>query len=200
MKLRLSVLLLLTCSCATTSGSDPEAPPPPQRADSLAPAAVPEPALVQADDDASAPLPYTPEAIRDYCVPGTVLKFILRQGPMDPTFMAFHFTGGDAEWAELEEVHRDANGEEVNRSTQRTSWKDLQSHASFPREQTELSEESCETRSGTWNCWRYDVKKEGSTERYWFAKDKPGPPVKLEVLAGGAVVFTMELIELQHPS
>ena len=118
--------------------------------------------------------------------------------PLDPEDYRVEFT--EAEWAELEEVHRDASGEEVNRSTQRTSWKDLQSHASFPREQTELSEESCETRSGTWNCWRYDVKKEGSTERYWFAKDKPGPPVKLEVLAGGAVVFTMELIELQHPS
>lgn len=78
-------------------------------------------------------------------------------------------------------------------------WTDLQSHASFPAEQTEIRTAAITTPAGTFECWVYEVsdkkKNPSGIQRYWFAKKLPGPPVVFEEEQGEKVVYKMTMLK-----
>jgi hypothetical protein len=75
------------------------------------------------------------------------------------------------------------------------TWTELESHARFPGGRTRVDEETVETRAGRFEALRYTVEGEGGVTRYWFAKDLPGPPVRMLQEGPRGAAFTMELLE-----
>jgi hypothetical protein len=155
------------------------------------------PGLVPSGDPGLAPFPYTPEAIRAHNAPGTAVTFEVHAGE-SVSRLTFRWTGGDERVAEYDQTVTDADGRVLQESSERTAWVELQRHAAFPAAGTTITEERVEGPTGPWECWHYTVQRDGNVEHYWFAKEKPGPPVRVRVEHAGTVVQTMELAALER--
>lgn len=163
----------------------------------LGAAACSSPRLVPSGDPDVAPLPYTPEAIRETCAPGTAITLEVRAG-QGANLLTFRWTGGDEVFGEYDQILADADGNVIAESAERTAWVELQQHAAYPLAATTIDEESIEGPTGRWDCWHYTVQRGGNVEQYWFAKKKPGPPVRVRVESGGQLVQSMELVALER--
>ena len=87
-------------------------------------------------------------------------------------------------------------------TAERTSaWAELRDHARFEVDRAERSQGQLLHPLGTLEVWLYVVQGEqqGLLERYWFAKELPGPPVRFTVEAGGTEVFRMEQVLREVP-
>ena len=78
---------------------------------------------------------------------------------------------------------------------ERSTWLELQEHASFPRASTVHTEEDLEIPAGGFACLRYTRTDPDAIWRFWFALDLPGQPVRYEREASGQIVFSATLIE-----
>lgn len=82
-------------------------------------------------------------------------------------------------------------------------WVELRNHASFPVADTVLRETQLALPSGTFDCWRYTVtsKEEGQrvVSRYYFAKSRPGAPVRYDLVRDGVREFRMTLVSSGGP-
>ncbi len=142
------------------------------------------------------PTPFTAAEIRDASGAGRTLRFRIERSGSDPVTRVTRFVGGDAEIAEQEswlESPRGAALGEPERS--RSTWLELQEHASFPAGRTIRVEEELTIPAGTFACFRYDRTDDDATWRFWFARDLPGHPVRFEQTVDGQVVFSSTLLE-----
>jgi polyisoprenoid-binding protein YceI len=155
-----------------------------------------------------APSPFSADEIRQGCPAGRITVFRVEQlagpeGELETPRISqeeFRFLGGDEEKARIEIVSRNAEGEETGKKPLETTWKQLQGHAAWPEDRTRVSSETIETPAGTFVCWRYDVTiGSGRLARFWFAKDRPGPPVRMVRFEHDEVVFRMEMIRDDRP-
>jgi hypothetical protein len=78
--------------------------------------------------------------------------------------------------------------------THRSSWAELQAHASFPAERTAISEESRDTPLGRLDCLRYTVTDRSTVETFWFATAKPGMPIRFVSAVDGQVTSAVTMI------
>lgn len=127
-----------------------------------------------------APTPFTAEQIRAHCPDGLRVTLAV-ETPDETTFHTDTFRDGDADGVTLESCPSDADGHptgEVRRV--RVTWLDLQGHASFPAERTQIGEETITGPLGTLPCLRYDVRLAEGPVTFWFATDHPGMPVRFE--------------------
>jgi hypothetical protein len=106
------------------------------------------------------------------------------------------FLAADEEGADQESWQATGEGELIGEpSVSRSSWLEFQSHASFPAEAVTIEEGQVTTPLGTEECLIYRVPGDPETAVFWFAKARPGMPVKVETLVAGAVVYSMVMIE-----
>jgi hypothetical protein len=77
----------------------------------------------------------------------------------------------------------------------RSSWLELQEHASFPAASTRRTEEELRIPAGTFPCLRYDRTEDDGTWRFWFAPQLPGQPVRFEHELDGVIVFSSTLLD-----
>lgn len=84
---------------------------------------------------------------------------------------------------------------ESNGTTHRVTWKDLQSHASFPADVTSIDEEVVEIPLGRMECLRYRVAGDDTVSTFWFAKDRPGMPVLFVTEQTGTIISTTFVID-----
>ena len=68
------------------------------------------------------------------------------------------------------------------------TWHQLQAHASFPADQTEITRERIKIPVGELECSVYNVERGDETHRFWFAESKPGMPVMMTIETDGQVV------------
>ncbi len=142
------------------------------------------------------PTPFTAAEIRDACRPGRTLRFRVERAGADPAVRVVRYVSADAEWSEQEAWVEDPDGQALGEPERRRStWLELQEHASFPRASTVRGEEAIHLPAGTFDCLRYARRDEDGTWRFWFARDLPGQPVRLEQEIHGAIVFSMTLLE-----
>jgi hypothetical protein len=78
---------------------------------------------------------------------------------------------------------------------ERVGWDRLQAHASYPRGAVAITAESVTIHAGEFACLLSVVTEDESVSRYWFARDLPGMPVKVETRVDDVVVFTMTMLE-----
>jgi hypothetical protein len=146
-----------------------------------------------------APLPYTPEQIRDGCPKGRTIVYRIDKKGAPTARHVMHFDRVDADGAETTSRDESEDGAPIGApKSGRATWAELQHHADVPRATTTVRDEDVTVPAGTFHCRHYETrasKPEGeSIKHMWFANDRPGPPVLMTVDVGGARVMTMTML------
>jgi len=154
-----------------------------------------DPHQLPADD---LPTPFTAAEIRDGCPPGRTLRFRIEQAGQDPVVRVSRYVAPDTDGAVQESWTEDLEGRRVSDpERERSTWLELQEHASFLRATTVRTEEDLEIPAGRFACLRYTRTDPDAIWRFWFALELPGQPVRYERAASGQILFSATLIENQ---
>lgn len=142
-----------------------------------------------------APYPYTAEQIRAASPLGRVIPFEIKLGGQRPKVHVIEFVASDADGAELESSDRDDQGKPIGEvSRTRATWSELMKHAEFPRAATTIEEGVAETPAGKFPSKVYKVKSGDELRTFYFAVDRPGPPVLFFTEKAGERVITHTLL------
>jgi hypothetical protein len=146
------------------------------------------------------PTPFSAAEIRSGCPRNRKIVFQVETFGQPVIYQTLTFVTVAEDNVVFESVTTGMDGKQVGPKGMTTgTWKDLQSHASFPEAQTRIQKESFTTPAGTFDCWRYEVTlaKDGKTsvQRYWFALTLPGPPVCFEETADDRTAFKMTMLK-----
>lgn len=151
-----------------------------------------------------APAPYTAEQIRAGCPDGRRSTYYISNPGESDYLRIFRFEGGDEEGTTVGIRATALDGRPLQRLREsRAPWTALQSHASFPTPATEIGRETICLAPGWFHCMRYTVRTPqappGSYSVLWFARELPGPPVRMERYVGGALTERMTLYRQHVP-
>ena len=144
------------------------------------------------------PTPFSAAQIRAANPPGRVVTFVITTPGEPEVRNVTAWLDGDEAVARFRTSDLSAAGVLLGPPTEgEAAWEELQAHASFPAAATTVEEASVEVPAGRYACWLYTVTSGGdeakTVTRFWFARDLPGPPVRLERRVGETVVMTMVL-------
>jgi hypothetical protein len=135
------------------------------------------------------PTPFSAADIRAGCPIGRTITLQTEAPGGELTFRQIRFVEVDADGAVQEFQSTDASGVPIGEPTRhRSSWLDLQQHASQPASATVLDEVDLALPFGTEACWRYTVDRPDECVTFWFAKGRAGMPVQVEQQVGGQLV------------
>ena len=135
------------------------------------------------------PTPFSAADIRAGCPVGRTIRLRSEAPGAELTYLQIRFVEVDADGAVQEFQSTDREGIPIGEpNVRRSSWIDLQHHASQPASATVLDEVDLELRFGIEACWRYTVGVDDASFAYWFAKDRAGMPVQVEERVGGELV------------
>jgi len=135
------------------------------------------------------PTPFSARDIRLGCPLGRTILLQSEAPGGEPTFRRIRFVQVDADAAVQEFQATDAEGGPIGEATrQRSTWHELQQHASKPASATAIDEVDLASPLGTEPCWRYTLNGRDERVTFWFAKDRPGMPVQVEQEVGGELV------------
>jgi hypothetical protein len=147
-----------------------------------------------------APTPFTAEEIRGGCPTGRTIRLLVELESQPPFVRVNRFVHTDAEGSTVERTRYTLEGELIGSpETDRTTWLQLQAHASFPAAVTEIHPETIETPLGSLDCLRYTVVDGSATDSFWFAPSAPGMPVRYTSEEDGRVTSTVTMIENRLP-
>ena len=155
---------------------------------------------------ATAPTPYTAEQIRDANPPGTRLVFRIERDGQPIEYSIMEFVGGDdaqaghADHAVVETRRETENGDPIGEVTRsEVSWTELRDHAAFPSALTRRMRAHVNVPAGRFIAWLYTVQSEPgqppTISRFYFAIDRPGPPVRYETERHGRILSRTLLVE-----
>ena len=135
------------------------------------------------------PTPFSASDIRAGCPLGRTIQLQSEAPGGELTFRQIRFAEVDADGAIQEIQSTDARGIPIGEPTrQRSSWLDLQQHASQPESTTVIDEVDLTLPLGTEACWRYTVSGGDTRVSFWFAKGRAGMPVQVEQRVSGELV------------
>jgi hypothetical protein len=140
------------------------------------------------------PTPFTAAEIRAASRAGrTVRQLIEVDGePPETTVQVFIDVDDDGATRVVYRVTPDGSLEEARRS--RSTWLDLQEHASMPETTTTVDAVTIDTPMGPLACLRYTALDGEAVETFWFARSMPGMPVRTEHTEGGHVVERVTML------
>ena len=139
-----------------------------------------------------APTPFSAAQIRAGCPEGRVTTFIVEQPGQPPSRQVTRFTRGDTQGTDYEMGTIGPDGAVGVPRVSHATWRKLQEHASYPAAGTKITEETVTVPAGEFACWLYTVTTGNAVRKFWFAKELPGPPVKVVATAGDRT-FIMRL-------
>jgi hypothetical protein len=155
---------------------------------------TPQPSSSMAVADDAAPYPFTASEIRAGCALGRVIDYRTNMVGESARGERWAFTPVGEDSVTITTTPLDAQGNPTGvPETQTSKWTELHEHAHFARAATKVSEESLTVPAGTFAVLRYVVTKEDDVKTVWFAKNLPGPPVKVEAAHSGQTVMTMTM-------
>ena len=125
------------------------------------------------------PTPFTAEEIRRACPAGRTLTMLVERPDAAPERQVNRFGEVDDEGCVIEAWAERADGSLTPAEREHATWLELQAHASFPADRTEVERVMLETPLGELLCERYTVSGE-PTRRLWFDVGRPGMPVAYE--------------------
>lgn len=88
----------------------------------------------------------------------------------------------------------DPDGHRTDLGQSRSTWLELQSHASMPVETTTIDAIVLDSPMGPRDCLRYTTLDGDAIETFWFARAYPGMPVKTERAENGRVVERVTML------
>jgi hypothetical protein len=114
---------------------------------------------------------------------------------MEPFLRTNRYVRCDAEGATIEKARLTVDGMPLGpATTDRTTWLELQAHASFPADQTDIAVETIETPLGALECQRYTVHDGSTIETFWFARPAPGMPIRFMTEETGRIPNDVTMI------
>lgn len=147
-------------------------------------------------EEGHAPTPFTAAEIRRGCPAGRTIRLRVEIEGQEPFLSVNRYVEADAEGATVERTRFTLAGEPLGEAVQgRETWLELQGHASFPADRTEVAPVRIQTPLGDLECLRYTVTDGEATETFWFANTKPGMPIKYSTEEAGQVSRTVTAIE-----
>ncbi|MFO0745071.1 MAG: hypothetical protein U1F43_05250 [Myxococcota bacterium] len=140
--------------------------------------------------------PFTAAQIRAATAAGrTYVWNVVAPGKADSQ-RRVRFIQADDEGAQIGTQVIDAAGSPVGEEqVVEATWSALEGHGTFPVDALKVSDANVTVPAGTYACWLYEVKEpDGSEARFWFAKNLPGAPVRIEAMKDGKLLETRELV------
>jgi len=141
------------------------------------------------------PTPFSASDIRAGCPVGRTITLRSEAHGEEAAFRRIRFVEVDADGAVQEFQPTDDEGRPNGPATRRRStWLDLQRHASQSMSATEIDEADLVSPLGVESCWRYTVSTEEGSTVFWFAKDRAGMPIQVEEWVGREMVSRSVMI------
>jgi hypothetical protein len=187
-KLLLAVLTSTLFACASTESESTEI----GEVAEAHPSMPPEANRMQPDH---LPTPFSAQQIQMACSENSYRQYNVTNGPMEMQ-QRFLFQKDDGTGAAFQVIWLDKEGaEEKRQNMPSTSWRNFQSHASYPIDGTSVVYEQVTVEAGTFDCWTYTSQNEaGIVNRISFALILPGPPLLATAAEeDGTLVSSMEL-------
>jgi len=142
------------------------------------------------------PTPFTADEIRAGCPDGRLIRLLVEADGQEPFLRTNRFVGGDAEGSTIESQRLTLDGAPLGEiEAARTTWRQLQAHASFPAETTTRIAETIETPLGSNDCLRYTLTEGATVSTFWFATSAPGMPIRYQAAESGRVTSRVTMIE-----
>jgi hypothetical protein len=146
------------------------------------------------------PTPFSAEQIRDGCPVGRTIRLREERAGEEPKFRRIIFTEVDGATSVQELQATDADGTPLGEaSLGHSTWLDLQRHASQPADATTVEEVRLALPFGEFDCWLYTVGAPDAELRFWFAKELPGMPVRIEQWVDGSLAARSLMIANETP-
>jgi hypothetical protein len=146
------------------------------------------------------PTPFTADDIRDGSPVGKTIRLLIEVEGQEPIVRVNLWIECDADGATVEKTRFSSAGDQLGPSeTERSTWLELQTHASFRADVTTMERERIETPLGSLDCVRYTVVDGTSVDTFWFWPSAPGMPVKYTSSEGGRVTSSVTMIERTLP-
>ena len=146
-----------------------------------------------------APTPYTSKQLRDALVVGTRIDLRVEEG-RKITEQQMEVIAADAEGCTMATRVLDADGKLLeDQGSNVFKWDELRDHAKFPKDKVVRTEGRITVPVGERDAWLYVITsldedgKEVETYMH-FAKDLPGPPVRMVVQVEGKVVSSWTMV------
>jgi hypothetical protein len=141
------------------------------------------------------PTPFTAAQIRAATPEGHTVETITEasDGTADPVVVRSRttFVSCDEIGAVMRRVELDESGAETGAAVEaRSTWAELQGHASFPAAIARRSHARLDHPLGRLDCLRYDVEQGPDHVVFWFSVAHPGMPVRFETRRDGRAVTT----------
>ena len=148
----------------------------------------------------TAPTPFTADEIRAGCPAGRTITLLVEPAGAPPWQRVNRFVDADAEGATLQRWRVGPDGEPDGEvAAARTTWLQLQQHASFPADAVTVAPDTVELPMGTFATLRYTVVDDDGVATFWFAHDFPGMPVRYESPAQGGGLDRTTMIRNDLP-
>jgi hypothetical protein len=142
-----------------------------------------------------APTPFTADEIRRGCPQGRTIRLLVEAAGEQPLVRTITFKECNDAGAVQERAQATLEGDQLSPvQTPRSSWEELQAHASFPAEQTQIDPVTLQTPLGRLDCLRYTVIDGPTVQTFWFATALPGMPVRFTSAVDGQVISTVAMV------
>jgi hypothetical protein len=146
-------------------------------------------------DPGHAPTPFTAAEIRAGCPEGRMVTVRNVDSNRQVSYWTTTFTACDETGTVLVNQAVDGEGSPVGEARRfKTTWDELQGHASFPAGQTTVTQEPIATPLGQLDCLRYEIDDGESIRTLWFATDLPGLPIKTQEAEGEEARLSSEVV------
>ncbi|TDW86586.1 hypothetical protein [Kribbella sp. VKM Ac-2566] len=143
-----------------------------------------------------APTPFTAAEIRDATTVGKSITRRVESVGAEPFLLISTYVECDESGATLERSQRSLDGAPLGEpQVMKTTWLDLQRHASFTADGTTIEPERIETAIGALDCLRYTVRDGGTDEIFWFATSLPGMPIQQLTRTDGRIVASVSVVD-----
>jgi len=142
------------------------------------------------------PPPFTADQIRAASPAGKTLHFRVTDGAGERT-TGLRFVECDAEGAVIETWVLSEDGEETERRrSPKVSWAELRDHARFDPTRAVRKRARLVISRRPFDGWLYTVLgDDGLVTHFYFAVDRPGPPVRMEQKRNRERILLQELVE-----
>lgn len=141
-----------------------------------------------------APTPFSAAEIRDGSPVGLTAMLRIEEAGESPWTQVTRFVSWDAEGADRQAYRVMADGTSTQPTTSRSTWVQLQGHASYPIDAVRIEEVDLDSSMGRLDCLRYTVVDGDETVTHWFARSMPGMPVQTVVTNGGREIERVTML------
>lgn len=146
------------------------------------------------------PTPFSAAQIRDGFVPGRTVRSRVVMGGAEPIVRVRQDLRAEAEHGVYRMWTEGPDGTPIGEADEGAStWLELQGHASMPIEATTIEPVSIDIPMGRYDGLLYTRTDGDTVDRFWFATELPGAPVRMEEHVRGELVYSSVAIEARTP-